>query len=128
MAGPLGLGGGGRPELTSTITNDLNTCLLEERLAGRGGYEARVFTSARRITGQWFRTFVDNRGVRVFLTGTEVAGKIVLSGSMPVGHGSLAVRATWEPVGTGQFRQRWETSTNGGGTWKRLLEANYTRR
>jgi hypothetical protein len=121
--GPLGDGTGG---LRSTITTDLSACLVEERLTGAQGYEARVFSSARRRTGQWFRTFADNRGLRVFLTGHQENGKMVLTGTIPAG-GQLAsdVRVTWEQLAGGRFRQRWEVTRDGGTTWHQLLDATY---
>ena len=93
LDGPLGGGSGG---LRSSITTDLSGCLVDERLTGGHGYEARVFSSARRRSGQWFHTFVDNRGLRVFLTGQEQGGTLVLDGKLPAG-GALAadVRVTW---------------------------------
>jgi hypothetical protein len=111
-------------ELRSSITNDLSTCLIEERLTGDDGYEARIFSSARRITGVWYRTLVDNRGTRIFLTGSEVDGRMVLTGTMPL-KGKLAdVRVTWQPV-AGGFTEAYDTSKDGGATWKPLLVVRY---
>jgi hypothetical protein len=123
VEGPLG---GGNDDLRSTITTDLSGCLVEERLTGRHGYEARVFSNARRRTGQWFRTFADNRGLRVFLTGHEEGGNMVLEGTIPTG-GAFAtdVRVTWQRLAGGRFRQRWEVTGDGGVTWQRLLDATY---
>jgi hypothetical protein len=116
------------PALQSTIRHDLSDCLIEERLSGRADYEARVFNSMRRRTGEWLRTFIDNRGIRVFLRGIPSEGALVLAGTMPLAGGRVAdVRATWEPAGADSFRQRYETSTDGGATWTLLLENEYTR-
>ena len=117
------------PALESAIRHDLSDCLLEERLSGRAGYEAIVFTTMRRRTGEYLRTFMDNRGIRVFLSGVPSAGALVLSGKMATAGGSVAdVRATWEPVDADHFRQRYETSTDGGASWQTLLENEYSRR
>jgi hypothetical protein len=123
LDGPLGGGGG---DLRSSISTDLSGCLIEERLTGAHGYEARVFSNARRRTGQWFRTFIDNRGLRVFLTGQQENGAMVLGGKLPAG-GALAtdVRVTWQQLDGGRFRQRWEVTRDGGTTWQRLLDATY---
>jgi hypothetical protein len=124
LDGPLGRGGD--EDLRSTITTDLSGCLVEERLTGEHGYEARVFSSARRRSGQWYRTFVDNRGLRVFLTGREEAGRLVLTGTLPAGGSAAAdVRAGWDQLSGGRFRERWEISRDGGATWHRLLDATY---
>jgi hypothetical protein len=123
LSGPLARGHG---DLRSSISTDLSACLLEERITGDDGYEARVFSSARRRTGQWYRTFIDNRGVRVFLTGREEAGKVVLRGKVPAGGATSAdVRVTWEQLNGGRFRQRWELTRDGGATWQGILDATY---
>lgn len=118
--------GRGSDDLRSTITTDLSGCLVEERLTGEHGYEARVFSNVRRRTGQWFHTFVDNRGLRVFLTGQEEGGKLILKGKVPAGGPDATdVRVTWDRLGGGRFRQRWETTRDGGVTWHGLLNATY---
>jgi hypothetical protein len=118
----------GRPELRSVIAKDVGDCLIEERLTGRAGYEAIVFTSVRRRLGEWVRTYVDNRGTNVFLKGRVVNGALVLTGTVPTAEGSQDVRVTWVPDGSDQFEQRWETTADGGASWDRLLLARYNRR
>jgi hypothetical protein len=118
---------GGRPKLRSVIAKDVGDCLIEERLSGRAGYEALVFTSVRRRLGEWVKTFVDNRGTNVFLKGGVVDGRPVLNGTVPTAGGSRDVRVTWVQDGADRFEQRWETTTDGGATWDRLLIARYTR-
>jgi hypothetical protein len=126
LSGPLGRG---HDDLRSTIATDLSGCLLEERVTGDDGYEARIFSSARRRTGQWFRTFIDNRGLRVFLTGQQEAGKVVLRGKIPAGGpASNDVRVTWDQLSGGKFRQRWEITRDGGASWQGVLDATYRRR
>jgi len=112
----------------SSVTLDQAGCLVEERLTATGGYEARVFSSVRFRDRLWQRTYVDNRGVRVFLSGIPAPeGPVVLAGSAPDGRGgTVRVRATFEPAGTG-FVQRWERSADGT-AWVPLLEAAYTPR
>ena len=113
------------PSLRSTIAFDVSQCLTEERLTGRAGYEARVFSTMRRRTGEWLRTYMDNRGIRVHLRGFPSEGSLVLTGTMPLAGGKVAdVRAVWEPGASG-FVQRYETSTDGGATWSPLREATY---
>ena len=112
-------------KLRSSIAADVGGCLVEERLKGDHGYEAWVFTSVRRVSGIWYRTFMDNRGTRIFLTGTEVNGRMVLTGTMPLKGKVVDVRVTWEPAAGGGFSQAYETSKDGGTTWKRLFAARY---
>jgi hypothetical protein len=118
----------GRPELESTIATDLSSCLLEEKLTGVGGYEARVFSSMRRRTGEWLRTYVDNHGLRVFLHGFPGAGPLVLNGTMPGPKGAVVqVRAAWVTQDADHFVVRYETSSDNRATWTSLLDARYAR-
>ena len=117
------------PGLRSSITGDLSACLIEERLTGPAGYEARVFSTMRRLTGEWTRTYMDSRGIRVLLRGVPAAGQLVLGGTMPIAGGrTVDVRATWAPVDADRWVQRYETSTDGGATWGLLVEAGYRRK
>ena len=123
LDGPLA---GGSDDLRSSIATDLSGCLVEEKITGAHGYEARVFSNARRRSGQWYRTFVDNRGVRVFLTGLQENGQMVLKGKIPAGSAAAKdVRVTWQQLSGGRFRQRWEVTRDGGTTWHKLLDATY---
>ena len=125
LSGPLAEDDQGT-NLRSTVTTDLSGCLLEETVTGDDGYEARVFSNGRRRTGQWFRTFVDNRGLRVFLTGQQEGGNMVLAGRLPTGGATAAeVRVTWQQLSKGRFRQDWRVTTDGGATWRDLLVATY---
>jgi hypothetical protein len=125
--GPHGSEGG--PTLHSTITKEIDQCLIEEHISGRAGYEAIVFTAVRRRLGEWVKTLVDNRGTSVFLSGRETDGQMVLTGSVPsAGGASKDVRVSWHQSGPDAFEQRWETTTDGGATWERLLLAEYHRR
>jgi hypothetical protein len=124
LSGPLAEDDHGS-NLRSTITTALSGCLLEEKLTGADGYEARVFSNGRRRTGQWFRTYVDNRGLRVFLTGQQENGNMVLTGQLPTGTGAADVRVTWQQLANGRFRQNWQVTRDGGATWRSLLSATY---
>jgi hypothetical protein len=122
---------GGHARAASEIVNDASGCLVEERLTGPAGYEARVFSGARTLDRLWQRTYVDNRGLRVFVQGRpDPTGAMVLTGTVPQapGGGALDVRLRIEPVDASRHVQRWETSEDGGASWSPLVEATYTRR
>ena len=95
----------------------------------KGGLRAIIYTAVRRRLGEWVKTLVDNRGTSVFLSGRETDGVMVLTGTVPSAGGtSKDVRVSWRQNGPDAFEQRWETTTNGGATWERLLMAEYRRR
>ena len=117
-----------RAHLNSEITKDLDGCLYEESLKGAAGYEARIFSNIRPIDEVWRRTYVDNRGIRIYVTGPRLEnGTIMLSGTMPrPGGGTQRVRAIFRPVGPNRFTERWERATRTG--WEPILTATYVRR
>jgi hypothetical protein len=116
------------PPVLSDITRELDGCLLQERLTGPAGYEALVFLNIRPLDEVWQRTYTDNRGLRIFLTGPRMQGGVtVLTGTMPApGHGVQAVRATFQQLDADHFLERWEQGR--GGAWIPLLTARYGRR
>jgi hypothetical protein len=113
--------------LRSDIRADLDGCLIEEKLTGPKGYEARVFTNLRAIDEIWRRTYQDNRGLRVYVTGPRIQdGKIILTGTMPgPGGRSVGARVTFQQT-AGGFTQRWERE-NPAGRWEELVTASYER-
>ena len=119
----------GQDPLASVITHEMDGCLLQERITGPGGYEALVFLNIRPLDEIWQRTYMDNRGLRIFLTGPrEQGGRTVLTGSLPTGgHGTDPVRATFEQVDADHFVERWERGDRDG-SWTPFLTATYERR
>jgi hypothetical protein len=115
--------------LRSEITTDLEGCLTEERLTGPGGFEARVFLDIRPLDEIWQRTYVDNRGLRIYLTGPRLQqGRTVLKGTMPGANGKpRAVRLAIEQLDADTFVERWAT-TQPSGEWRPLVTARYSRR
>ena len=119
--GPLGTGS----DLRSTITTDLSGCLVEERLTGEHGYDARVFSNSR-ADGPVVPHVRRQPRAAGIPHGTRGRRQHGARGTIPTG-GPLAtdVRVTWQPLAGGRFRQRWEVTRDGGATWQRLLDATY---
>ena len=101
----------------ATIMRTMGQCLIEERIEGPGGYESIAFSTFDVFTQQWIRTWADNAGQRLFMTGGLVDGKMVFTGSRPGHGGTVLVRVTWDPVASNHVDQRWSFSRDGGATW-----------
>lgn len=100
------------------ITKDLSGCLLVEEVEGPGGYRGRAFIAFSSPIRRWSRTYVDNRGVRVFLDGERDSTSMVLAGTKRMTDGStVRVRVMWVPVTTSRIEQRWAFSSDNGATW-----------
>ena len=114
---------------TSTVALDLQGCLHDETLVAPGGYNGRAFSAFNFLTRTWYRTFVDNDGVRVHLAGVLVDGRMVMSGSKVDAHGQkVDIQVKWEPIDANAVRQSWTFSTDGGGTWSEPYVLVMTRR
>ena len=61
-------GGDGGPG-HATFSKDLNGCLVEEHFTGPERYEGLSFNTFDVFTQKWARTYLDNEGRRLFLTG-----------------------------------------------------------
>lgn len=112
------LGDHAGPRLGSlTVAKDVSDCLLESRFAGRG-YEGKAFAALHFPTRVWHRTWIDEDGVRVALTGELVGSSMVFTGYRTLDHGaSQRLRATWTPTTAEQISELWETSDDDGVTW-----------
>ena len=76
----------------------------------------------------WHRTYVDNDGTRLLLTGGISDVSMVLTGTrLAAGGQQVTVRVTWTPDGTDRVVQRWEFSRDGGAQWSTAKELIYTR-
>ena len=122
-------GNGSGTQGTTTVSKDLTDCLIEEHFEGPGGYEGVSYNTFDVFTQQWMRTYVDNDGQRIFMTGGLQNGKMVFVGTKAGSAGrSIEVRITWDPVTPTRVVQRWEYSRDGGTTWQAGTEIVFTKR
>ena len=122
-------GNGEGAQGTASFSKDLTDCLIEEHFTGRGGYEGVSYNTFDVFTQRWLRTYVDNGGQRIYMTGGLVNGRMVLVGTKNGSAGrSVSVRITWDPVEATRVVQRWEYSRNDGESWQAGTEIVYTRR
>ena len=117
------------PELgTARVTTSLNDCLIQEDFESPKGYRSRSFLYYDFVVDKWFRSFADNTGGHRELSGNVVNGSLVMTGEETDGHGRKVrqLRVTLSPDGAG-VRQRWESSKDGGASWKDELVLAYRR-
>jgi hypothetical protein len=114
----------------SEVSEDLDNCLIEQTLATPKGYEAKSFLGWDPRPQAWFQTFVDSEGQWLLLSGGLVGDRMILTGKGP-GPGSsdreVDVRVTTWADGPDRVLQTWETSKDGGGSWKTEIELVYVR-
>ena len=112
---------------TVTFSAELDHCLIEEHLEGPGGYRGWSFSGYQPVLGVWKKTYVDNLGNRVLLTGGPEGDAVVLTGPKRTANGEVLVRVTYAPAGEGRATQRWEISHDAGASWQRELEVQLVR-
>lgn len=114
----------------SEVAEDLDNCLVEQTLSTPKGYEAKSFLGYDHRPGLWFQTFLDSEGQWLLLSGGLVGDRMVLTGKGP-GSGmsgqEVEVRVTTWADGPDRTLQTWETSKDGGGSFKTEIELVYTR-
>lgn len=122
-------GNGQGSQGTTTFSKDLTACLVEEHFEGPGGYEGVSYNTFDVFTQQWMRSYVDNEGQRIFMTGGLQNGQMVFVGTKAGSGGrTVDVRISWAPVEPTRVIQRWEYSRDGGQTWQAGTEIAFTKR
>jgi hypothetical protein len=113
----------------SVVTNQLSGCLVEESFQTADGYESVTWVSYDALESRWFRYSIDSEGQRLELSGVAQGDAIVLTGEDRLRTGQTGlVRATWERRGPNLVRQLFETSLDGGASWKVDLRTIYHRK
>jgi len=106
------------------ITPILGGCALREEWAGAGGNQGTSLNAWDPEARRWRQTWVDQSGTVLLLAGGIDGSKMV----MESGSGPARQRITWTPMADGRVRQLWDSSTDGGTTWKVEFDGTYTKK
>jgi len=110
------------------ITRILGGCALREEWTGSSGTSGTSINAFDAGTQKWHQTWVDDGGTVLLLTGDFQGGKMVLVGEGPAaGAKTKRQRITWTPLPGGRLRQLWDSSEDGGNTWKIEFDGTYAR-
>ena len=121
---------GGAPNATSSVTLELDKCLVVERWDGGRGHTGENFFAYSADDRGWRGLFADNEGrVHVFLEGKAAPGSAEFSGPSrgPQGQ-SVLNRVTIHRVSDTRVEQVWQKSADDGKTWTTAFRGEYTRR
>ena len=119
----------GAPAGRNRIEPILGGCALRESWTGARGSVGTSYNAYDRQRGRWHQTWVDNRGTVLRLDGGFDGGRMVLSGETRDTAGArLLNRITWQETAPGEVRQLWETSADGGATWRAVFDGRYRKR
>lgn len=107
----------------------LGGCALREEWTGAGGHHGTSLNVYDAAARKWRQTWVDDDGTVLLLAGEFKGGKMVLEGDTPAGAGKTArQRITWTPIEGGRVRQFWDSSEDGGKTWKTEFDGTYAKK
>jgi hypothetical protein len=110
------------------ISADLKGCVIVENWTAKGGGRGSSLNFYDRITRVWYQSWIDEQGGALLLKGGLRDGRMVLqSEPVPNPKGDSTVqRITWTPEENG-LRQLWESSADGGKTWKSVFDGKYVK-
>jgi hypothetical protein len=121
----------GKPAGTDRVEPILGGCVLfESWKSANGKSEGHSFT-IRAQDGKWHQTWVDNGGQLLELVGGLEEGphpRMAMSQERigPDGKKTLN-EVSWTQLDSGQVKQHWRVTTDGGQTWKDVFVGTYTR-
>lgn len=120
----------GQEQGTNHVVKILGGCVVQENWKGAQGMTGQSYNVFAKRRGVWHQTWVDSNGALLLLDGGLVDGKMVLKGETPSkdGKGTVQHEISWQPMDTGQVRQVWRMSQDGGGTWTDAFVGIYTKK
>lgn len=119
----------GRTVGVNRIEAILGGCVLQENWTGARGGAGMSFNLYDAATRRWRQTWVDNSGSQLDLAGGLEHGRMVMSGLTAVRPDSQVLnRITWTPRDSARVEQHWESSPDGGRTWREVFWGLYVRR
>ena len=120
----------GQPAGTNRIERTLEGCALMEDWTSAGGTSGSSFNFYDRATGQWYQSWIDERGGALRMSGGLVEGKMVLQTEPLRRRDGVTVvhRVSWSREDGQRVRQFWESTTDGGKTWIVAFDGMYERK
>ena len=111
----------------NTITSTHGGGVVLENWKGVGGVTGSSFNAYDAERRKWRQTWVDSTGGILDLEGAFADGRMVLART-PASKTDTLNRITWQRLPDGRVRQLWETSSDGGATWKTSFDGYYSKR
>lgn len=122
---------GNKQKGTNTINKILGGCVIEENFStgGTQPYLGKSHSLYDVKSGLWKQTWVDSGGAYIDLTGEFKDGKMTLRRETTDAKGSKTLfRMIFSNIKNDSFLWDWESSADGGKTWKTNWQINYKKR
>ena len=116
---------------TNNVTRILDGCVIEENFSGGTAMPLRGLSvslfNAR--SGKWQQTWVDNQGAYLDFVGEFKDGQMILARDATKPDGSKVMqRMVYKNIAPTEFDWSWESSADGGKTWKVIWPIHYRRK
>lgn len=119
----------GKPAGTNRIESILGGCVLMESWESTSGQSVGHSFNLYSRDGKWHQTWVDNGGTLLELVGGLDGDRMVMSQERTTPDGKASLHEiSWTPLETGQVKQHWRVTTDGGETWRDAFVGIYTKR
>lgn len=110
------------------VSREADGCALLESWSGRNGVSGTSLNFYSRQSRQWHQLWVGGGGLVLRLSGEFDGESMVLAGERDGPQGRVLDRIRWTALPDGRVRQDWETSADGGDSWKKVFLGFYSRR
>ena len=109
----------GKPAGRNHIVSIAGGCGLEEQWTGAGGGSGRSLNTYDAADKRWHQFWVGGDGTVLQLAGSFAGNVMTLE--------NAANRIRFTRNGDGTIRQQWDSSADGGKTWKTVFDGKYVR-
>jgi hypothetical protein len=119
----------GKEAGTNRIESILGGCVLYESWTSASGQSQGHSFNVYGPDGKWHQTWVDNGGLLLELVGGLEGGRMVMSQERTGPDGKPALHEiSWTKLETGQVKQHWRVTTDGGESWNDAFVGIYTKK
>ena len=102
-------------------------CAIVESWTSAGGNTGTSLNFYDRSDHKWRQSWMERGGEALLLSGEFADGHMRLQGDSRADSGGAINRITWTPAPDGTVKQYWDTSTDGGKTWKVVFDGTYVK-
>jgi len=114
---------------TNSIHRILDNCVIEENFSGGASHlRGRSVSLFDATSHQWKQTWVDNEGGYLDFTGAFENRQMILGRSAVREGKPILQRMVFKNITSNEFDWSWESSADGGKTWKVNWPIHYQRR
>ena len=101
-------------------------CGLLEEYTTPTGFKGKSLNIFNKQDGLWHQTWVDNSGLLLQLKGQLQSNSMIMQGySIDKSGNRLLNQISWQPLESGDVRQHWQVSKDGGKNWQTVFDGLY---